>query len=132
MVKQVIPKGQSFSDGTYLYKCPCYANPCKLCFDSNETAIINSLKTARGQQYYGNLKAYLAIKGQAIISTAKSIKEKNNGKFTMTNITQLADTLNFPRKRIKSLIEYLEECGFIKTGTYDRLKISINWQPTKM
>ena len=91
MVKQVIPKGQSFSDGTYLYKCPCYANPCKLCFDSNETAIINSLKTARGQQYYGNLKAYLAIKGQAIISTAKSIKEKNNGKFTMTNITYIKD-----------------------------------------
>lgn len=86
----------------------------------------------RGQRYYGNLKAYLAIKGRDIISTAKSIKEKNNGKFTMTNITELADTLGFPRTRIKSLIEYLEECGFIKTGTYDRLKISINWQPMKM
>lgn len=132
MSTQIIPKGQSFPDGTYLYKCPCYVNPCNLCFDGNETAIINSLKTARGRRYYGNLKAYLAIKGQAIISTAKSIKEKNNNKFTMTNITELADTVGFPRSRIKSLIEYLEECGFIKTGTYDRLKISINWQPTKM
>ena len=129
---QVIPKGQSLPDGTYLYKCPCYVNPCNLCFNGNETAIINSLKTAKGQQYYGNLKAYLAIKGQIIISTAKSIKEKNNGKFTMINITKLADTLGFPRTRIKPLIEYLEECGFIKAGTYDRLRISINWQPTKM
>ncbi|BBG58079.1 hypothetical protein [uncultured phage] len=132
MTTKIIPKGQSLPDGTYLYKCPCYVNPCNLCFDGNETAIINSLKTAKGQRYHGNLKAYLTIKGQAIISTAKSIKEKNNGKFTMTNITQLADTLGFPRKQIKSLIEYLEECGFIKTGTYDKLKISINWQPTKM
>jgi len=132
MSTQIIPKEQSFPDGTYLYKCPCYVNPCNLCFDGNETAIINSLKTAKGQRYHGNLKAYLAIKGQAIISTAKSIKEKNNGKFTMTNITQLADILGFPRKRIKSLIEYLEECGFIKAGTYDKLKISINWQPMKM
>ena len=132
MVKQVIPKGQSFSDGTYLYKCPCYANPCKLCFDGNETAIINSLKTARGQRYYGNLSAYWVIKGQIIISTARSIKEKNNGKFTMTNTTELADILGFPRTRIKSLIEYLEECGFIRPGTYDKLKISINWQPMKM
>jgi hypothetical protein len=129
---QIIPKGQSLPDGTYLYKCPCYVNPCNLCFNGDETAIINSLKTAKGQQYYGNLKAYLAIKGQIIISTAKSIKEKNNGKFTMINITKLADTLGFPRTRIKPLIEYLEECGFIKAGTYDRLRISINWQPTKM
>jgi hypothetical protein len=132
MSTQIIPKGQSFPDGTYLYKCPCCVNPCNLCFNGNETAIINSLKTAKGQQYYGNLKAYLAIKGQIIISTAKSIKEKNNGKFTMINITELADTLGFPRTRIKPLIEYLEECGFIKAGTYDRLRISINWQPTKM
>lgn len=132
MARQIIPKGQSFSDGTYLYKCPCYANPCKLCFDGNETAIINSLKTAKRQRYYGNLRAYLAIKGRAIISTAMSIKEKNNGKFTMTNITELADTLGFPRTRIKSLIEYLEECGFIKSETYGKLKISINWQPIKM
>jgi len=132
MSTQIIPKGQSFPDGTYLYKCPCYVNPCNLCFNGNETAIINSLKTARGQQYYGNLKAYLAIKGQIIISIAKSIKEKNNGKFTMINIIELADTLGFPRTRIKPLIEYLEECGFIKAGTYDRLRISINWQPTKM
>jgi hypothetical protein len=132
MSTQIIPKGQSLPDGTYLYKCPCYVNPCNLCFNGDETAIINSLKTAKGQQYYGNLKAYLAIKGQIIISTAKSIKEKNNGKFTMINITKLADTLGFPRTRIKPLIEYLEECGFIKAGTYDRLRISINWQPTKM
>lgn len=132
MLNQIIPKGQSFPDGTYLYKCPCYSNPCKLCFDSNETDILNSLKTARGQRYYGNLKAYLAIKGQGIISTAKSIKKENNNKFTMTNITELADILGFPRRRIKSLIEYLEECGFIKAGTYERLKISVNWQPTKM
>ena len=132
MARQIIPKGQSFPDGTYLYKCPCYVNPCNLCFDGNETAIINSLKTAKGQRYHGNLKAYLAIKGQAIISTAKSIKEKNNNKFTMTNITELADTVEFPRSRIKSLIEYLEECGFIKDGTYDKLRISINWQPMKM
>ena len=132
MSRQIIPKGQSFPDGTYLYKCPCYVNPCNLCFDGNETAIVNSLKTARGQRYYGNLKAYLTIKGQIIISTTRSIKEKNNGKFTIINITELADILGFPRKRIKSLIEYLEECGFIKTGTYDRLKISINWQPIEM
>ena len=132
MAKQIIPKGQSFPDGTYIYRCPCYSNPCKLCFNGDETAIINSLKTAKGQQYYGKLKAYLAIKGRIIISTAKSIKEKKNDKFTMTDITKLADTLGFPRKRIKSLIEYLEECGFIKTGTYGKLKISINWQSIKM
>lgn len=132
MARQIIPKGQSFSDGTYLYKCPCHANPCSLCFNGDETAIINSLKTAKRQRYYGNLRAYLAIKGRAIISTARSIKEKNNGKFTMTNITELADTLGFPRTRIKSLIEYLEECGFIKSETYGKLKISINWQPIKM
>ena len=132
MARQIIPKGQSFPDGTYIYKCPCYSNPCKLCFDGDETAIINSLKTAKGQQYYGNLKAYLAIKGRIIISTAKSIKEKNNDNFTITDITKLADTLGFPRKRIKSLIEYLKECGFIKDGTYDKLRISINWQPMKM
>ena len=132
MSTKIIPKGQSFPDGTYLYKCPCYVSPCDLCFNGNETAIINSLKTARGQRYYGNLRVYWAIKGRDIISTAKSIKEKNNGKFTMINITELADILGFPRTRIKSLIEYLEECGFIKTETYDRLKISINWQPIKM
>lgn len=50
----------------------------------------------------------------------------------MNNIIELADILGFPRSRIKSLIEYLEECDFIKAGTYDRLKISVNWRPTKM
>jgi len=45
----------------------------------------------------------------------------------------VADDFNFPRNRMKALIEWLsDDCGILKVGTYEKLSSSKNWKPTKI
>lgn len=126
-----VPKGFIDRDLNYIWDCSCFKDPeCPYCKGLNEQKILDSFASSRGSIYYGNLKAYLSLKGKDIADKAVEIKTRT-GKFTPGNLIEIADHFNFPRKRMKALIEWLEECFIIPSGTYERLK-SRGWQPTKI
>lgn len=126
-----VPKGFIDTDFNYIWFCSCSNDPdCPYCKGLDEQKILVSFNSSRGNIYYGNLKAYLSLRGKDIAEKAVKVK-KNTGKFTPGDLIEIADYFNFPRKRMKALIEWLEECSIIPSGTYERLK-SRGWQPTKI
>lgn len=121
-----VGKGQSRPDGSYDYICAACrdsgvvdGSECVWCYGKDADRILDEMhKGARGQRYYALLKAYLSVKGRDIVAAAQWM---HGGEHKLTVIDlghlHLRFGLNF-----KALTEWLEECGVIRSGVYDRLK----------
>jgi len=129
-----IPQGKLNSDKSYQWQCDHHdqkysPNNCPYCLDLNLSKIVRSLEVSKGQIYFGNLKAFLSLKGKEIYDEAITIRNSKN-KFTIPDLMEVVDKFLPYRTRSKIIIEWLEETDFLPVGTYDRIKRS-NFQPTK-
>lgn len=126
-----VPKGET-RQGRYFWKCDHLAgkyrdspSDCPWCKGGNVTAILESLEAAKGQTYFGNLKAFLSLEGFNILSLAIAIRDLNGGKFTPKNFLEIVDLyaslhgLQRLRYRTRVFAEWLEEVDFMPSGTYD-------------
>lgn len=118
-----VAKGRSFPDGTYEYICGTCRGigqvgtstlcPDCLALDADQIAEAMS-KGVQGQRYYALLKAFLSIKGKAIVEEAKRLGNER-GKLVLFDLgyISLKFGLNF-----RATVEWLEETRCIRTGTY--------------
>ncbi len=121
-----INKGQTLDDGTYIYTCgTCNGkgvstgNECPYCYGLDTVKILEAMRVgARGQRYYALLKAFLSVKGKAIVDSHKEVKQSQDGKFFVIDIGYLVilHGLNY-----KALVEWLEETRCVPSGTYRHL-----------
>lgn len=123
-----VGEGKSYPDGSYDYVCAACrdsgfvdGSECVWCYGKDPDRILDEMrKGARGQRYYALLKAYLSVKGRDIVAAAQWMHGGEH-KLTVTDLGRLhlRFGLNF-----KALTEWLEECGVIRPGTYERLHYS--------
>lgn len=121
-----VGKGHSYDDGTYEYVCAACndrgtvgGSECVWCYGKDADRCLAAMREgARGQRYYALLKAYLAVRGEDIVSAAKAM-HGGEKKLTVLDLGRLhlRFGLNF-----KALVEWLEECHVIWTGTYEKIK----------
>lgn len=123
-----VPSGTRLSDNTYLWKCENHKSNCPYCCDFDKTKLIESLTRSRGKIYYSNLKAFLSLYGKEIYDCAVTIRNKEN-KFSPTHLLMIVDKFDLPRNRTKIIAEWLEETGFLPSGTYHNL-LSRGFKPT--
>lgn len=119
----MVAKGKTLEDGTYLYTCGhCNGTGrvgdtvCNWCYALDTDAVLAAMREgARGQRYYGLLKAYLSVKGKEIVDEARRIRHER-GSFTPVELGYLHVMfgLNF-----KATVEWLEETGVIRSGIYE-------------
>lgn len=129
-----VPKGRINPDKSYNWNCNhvnhVYSiHDCPWCCGYDLNKILESLKDSRSQVYYGNLKAFLKLKGKEVYELAIAISEEQNNEFKLVNILEIADLYGL-RRRTKIIIEWLEECRFFPAGTYEDLK-DRKFKPTK-
>lgn len=121
---QYVGKGKSFDDGTYVYTCNACngtgkvsGTECAWCYGLNVDRIVQEMKAgARGQRYYGLLKAFLSVRGKDIANEVKRI-----GNVTLIDVGYLSLKfgLNF-----KAICEWCEEINLFKPGIYERFSRS--------
>lgn len=122
-----VPAGQ-VQGIKYIWVCPCHQDPlCLWCFGGNQELLVQSLSISRGQQYYGNLKAFLGKYGEEIAQRAQNIIN-SSGRFTPRNLLEITDDY-LPRHRTKIIAEWLEECHILPIGTYEKMKMR-GFRPT--
>lgn len=129
-----VPKGRLNPDKSYNWDCNhvnhVYSiHDCPWCCGYDLEKILESLKDSKSQTYYGNLKAFLKLKGKEIYDLAIAIN-KEEGIFTLTNVLEITDLYQL-RRRTKIIIEWLEECRILPAGTYEDLK-ERGFQPMKI
>jgi hypothetical protein len=119
-------KGQTLPDGTYLYtcgKCNGVGNHggvlCDWCYGLDAAQLCEQIKMARGERYYGLLKALLSIIGKQMVDYATSIRERQ-GKLQVLDIAHVH--LKFDLN-MKATWEWLYETRVIRTD-YDAFKDS--------
>lgn len=119
-----VAKGQSYPDGTYVYTCgTCNGagfvgdnHDCPDCYGLNVEKIVEQIqKGARGQRYYGLLKAFLSVRGKEIVSGFWTIKARD-GKVTPVDIGYLSLKYGL---NLKATWEWLEECRCVHSGMYE-------------
>jgi hypothetical protein len=108
---------------------------CTHCYDLDYAKLIDAFRLARGEQYYAILKAILSLKGKDIHDRVWEIGEAR-GKYrerfdgiqvpviTVADMLHLLMEFQFPQNRFKPLVEWLEECRFVPTGTHDKIRRS--------
>lgn len=120
MAENMLRKGNTQPDGTYLYKCGCaYEIPsCAYCFGGVLAKCQEAIKTARGPIYYGLLKTILSHVGKQMVDEFNSLREKQ-GNISPIDIGYLS--LKFGLN-YKATCEWLEETHCLQAGTYERIK----------
>jgi hypothetical protein len=119
MPRKKIPQGRVLSDKSYQWQCFCDNKPdCPYCCNMDLDKIKASLKTSRGQVYYGNLKAFLSIEGRNIYLYAK---EKAVNGFSPRDLLEVTDRFLY-RSRTRIIAEWLEETQVLPAGAYELLK----------
>lgn len=113
----VINKGHIAEDKTYVYtchRCNFTDDLCPYCFARNMELVRVNLRHTRGQQYYALLKTALSVIGKDICDSAASLGNQH-GKLTWMDLGYLTVQFDIP---FKPLVEWLEETGVVKSGTY--------------
>lgn len=112
-----LQKGQTLPNGTYLYTCgKCNGAGenggflCDWCYGLDAKQLSEHLKMARGERYYGLLKAFLSVQGKQIKDYAMEIAEGQNG-LTAPDIAHIH--LKFGLN-MKATWEWLNETGVIR------------------
>lgn len=125
----MLNQGYIEDDYSYHYQCrQCSGwhganSACSHCYGGDLDRLLVEFATARGERYYALLKRILVVQGQAICEAVYQIRDEN-GKLTPVDMAGILLAFGWPDNRLKPLAEWLEECGLIYTGTYDRLKSS--------
>ena len=131
--KYRVPQGRITEDGDYEWHCDrplTNHENCPYCCGLDEEKLLKSIATAKGQVYYGNMKAYLSIKGKTIVTITLSLIAVHNS-LSLDMIMSLIDYLNFPRNRSVIIFDWLEENRILSSGTYSNLK-DRGFKPTKV
>jgi hypothetical protein len=121
----ITAKGQRQDDGSYVYTCgACNGtnNPqCSYCYGLDMDKMLEAFAVARGQQYYSLLKAILSVVGKDIYESALELRMEEY-KFRVADLIYLCIKFNFPKNRVKPLVEWLEETGAARAGLYSRIQ----------
>lgn len=126
MAYEQVAKGRTLEDGTYLFTCghcggtgQIAETVCSWCYGLDADAILAAMRDgARGQRYYGLLKAYLSVRGKAIVDEAKRLYDEQ-GALMVVDLAYIHRLfgLNF-----KATVEWLEETQVIHSGVYDAIE----------
>lgn len=119
-------KGQTLPDGTYLYTCgKCNGTGeyndflCDWCYGLDTAQLCEHLKMARGERYYGLLKALLSVIGKPMVDYTRQLREKQ-GKLLVVDIAHVHLKFNL---NMKATWEWLYETRVLRTD-YDAFKDS--------
>lgn len=116
----LVAKGKSSPDGTYIYTCgTCDGRGCTDCYGGDTEKILAAMNAgARGQHYYALLKAFLSVKGRAMVESFHRVKAENGGTITPVDLGYITSLhgLNF-----KATVEWLEETGCVRVGTHRQI-----------
>jgi hypothetical protein len=127
----MINKGVIQPDKSYQYTCrQCagrgmvHGQPCAHCYGLDVDRLCVELKLARGERYYALLKAYLSVRGKAIVDDAQGIRARA-GKLTPFDVAWLSAKydLNF-----KAIFEWLEETNVCAAGTHYHVRETMRRQ----
>lgn len=114
----MINKGHFDDEKNYHYtchRCGFSDSLCPYCFGRDMDLVRVNLRHTRGQQYYGLLKTALTVVGKDICDRAIALA-KRDGKLHYMHLGWLTVQFDLP---FKPLVEWLEETGVIRSGTYD-------------
>lgn len=125
-MSEQVAKGRTLEDGTYIYTCGHCGGTgriaetvCNWCYGLDTNAILAAMSEgARGQRYYGLLKAFLSVRGKAIVDEARRLRDEQ----IVLKVVDLAYIHVKFELNFKATVEWLEETQVIHSGVYEAIQ----------